>query len=346
MNNKETLKAYNNRLNDNTISLNDILETINTLPEKEEITLQDKEVIPTKETQILTPEEGYNGFNEVVVKPIPDEYIVPSGTLDITENGIQDVTNYAEVNINVEGTVGEPVVEPDYIADGLIAWWEGEDGFDENVQWHSRVGDDYITTGRAQVGTTTVGSSITENPPIYADGAVFNTGIYGFYTQQDYCVQDYTIQAVGRFEGNDTPNYGGMSILIGFNMSASPMIGINDKDSIQFSNGSNLVQGMTYDVLKKNFSASINLESAPPRGGASALRHLGSVNGSDWVTSTASNVTHTSKGNNMTVLCYYTDSYKSCGARIYSIRVYNRKLTHEELQYNYEIDKARFNITE
>lgn len=377
--------------------------------------LQDKEATPTKETQNVTFDTGFDGLHTVTIKPIPDNYIEPTGTKEIKTEGTHDVTEYASVNVDVEPTLqdkqvtitengtqnitadegfdglgnveittnaiedldeelntyateletqevtiddildslsnkvaggGEPVVEPDYITDGLIAWWEGEDGFDENIQWHSRVGDDYITSDQPKLHSGSVGSSLAENPPICADGAVFNMGIYGFYTQRDYCVQDYTIQVVGRFEGNDTPNYSGMGILIGFNVSASPMIGINDKNSIQFSNGSNLVQGMTYNVLKKNFSASINLENAPPRGGASALKHLGSVNGSDWVTSTASNVTHTSKGNNMTVLCYYTDSYKSCGARIYSIRVYNRKLTHEELQYNYKIDKARFDIVE
>lgn len=313
MNNKETLKNLNTRLLNNNTSLKDVLDEVNKL---QEANLQDKVVeIAENGTQTIVADEGYDGLNSV------------------------------EVTTKIEGG-SEPVVEPDYITDGLIAWWEGEDGFDENVQWHSRVGDDYITTTNAQVSATTIGSDITSNPPPCADGAVFNTGIYGLYTQQDYCVQDYTIQAVGRFEGNDTPNYGGMGILIGFNMSASPMIGINDKNSIQFSNGSSLVQGITYNVLKKNFSASINLKTTPPRGSASKLEHLGSVNGSDWVTSTAANATHTSKGNNMTVLAYYTDSYKSCGARIYSIRVYNRKLSHEELQYNYTIDKARFNITE
>lgn len=63
--NKETLKSYNSRLNDNTISLNDILATINTLPEKN---TQDKSVTITENgTQIVTPDEGYSGLNSVEI---------------------------------------------------------------------------------------------------------------------------------------------------------------------------------------------------------------------------------------------------------------------------------------
>ena len=48
--------------------------------------------------------EGYTGFNsEVQVakeKYIPDTYIQPAGTLEVTENGIHDVKKYASVNVS------------------------------------------------------------------------------------------------------------------------------------------------------------------------------------------------------------------------------------------------------
>lgn len=36
------------------------------------------EITPTKETQTITPEGEYDGFDEVIVKPIPDEYVIPN----------------------------------------------------------------------------------------------------------------------------------------------------------------------------------------------------------------------------------------------------------------------------
>lgn len=58
------------------------------------------EVTPTKEDQYIYPEDGFL-FDEVIVEPIPDKYIEPAGTKEITENGTHDVREYASVNVNV-----------------------------------------------------------------------------------------------------------------------------------------------------------------------------------------------------------------------------------------------------
>ena len=69
--------------------------------------LQDKEVTPTKETQIVTADEGFDGLNSTTVKPIPEEYIIPEGELEITENNKQfDVTDKKTVIVNVPNTGG------------------------------------------------------------------------------------------------------------------------------------------------------------------------------------------------------------------------------------------------
>ena len=62
---------------------------------------QEKNVIPTKEKQEITPDEKYNGLSKVIVDKIPDEYIIPSGEINISQNGTYDVTDKTSAKVNV-----------------------------------------------------------------------------------------------------------------------------------------------------------------------------------------------------------------------------------------------------
>ena len=65
--------------------------------------IENLEVTPTKEQQVFNHENSY-GYDEVVVEPIPDEYIIPDGTLPITENATYDVRKFARVSTSVYPT--------------------------------------------------------------------------------------------------------------------------------------------------------------------------------------------------------------------------------------------------
>ena len=69
-------------------------------------TLQSKTVTPTKSTQTVQADSGYDGLDTVTVNPIPSEYIIPTGSQTITENGTVDVSALAQVVVNVTGGGG------------------------------------------------------------------------------------------------------------------------------------------------------------------------------------------------------------------------------------------------
>ena len=63
--------------------------------------LQEKEVIPTKEVQEIVADKTYDGLSRVTVQSIPNEYIIPSGEIEFTQNGTYDVTDKASAKVSV-----------------------------------------------------------------------------------------------------------------------------------------------------------------------------------------------------------------------------------------------------
>ena len=65
-------------------------------------TLQDKTIVPTKQTQTVNADSGYDGLGTVQVDPIPSEYIVPQGKVTINQNGTVNVSQYAEAEVDIQ----------------------------------------------------------------------------------------------------------------------------------------------------------------------------------------------------------------------------------------------------
>lgn len=65
--------------------------------------------IDENSTQTFKPTSGFEATKQITITVnVPGT--VPSGTLDITDNGIKDVKNYAEVNVNVEPNLEQKTV--------------------------------------------------------------------------------------------------------------------------------------------------------------------------------------------------------------------------------------------
>lgn len=299
--------------------------------------------------------------NEILSIETGSQPILQDKSIEITENGTTNIVadegydglNTLKVTTNVPTSGGEPVVEPDYITDGLIAWFDGEDVTDENNHWNSRVGNDYIYSYGNKLGNTTTNPFIMNK---YSKEAT-NNFVYALGTANEYYYDGYTIEVVGRVtsQNNVSGSTGGW--LIASNNSSAFGIGvINDNGEVRFLNDSDQSKEKTYTgYYNKTFGSSIFTKSIGERGATNKYDLLCSVNGENWysVKETA-NSTKTSTRNWFAVMCYYAAPNPNTGSLntyainggVNCIRIYNRQLTNEELAYNHAIDKARFNLDE
>ena len=90
------------------VGLKEVTVNVQTAP-----TLQSKTVTPTKSQQSVSPDSGYDGLSGVTVNAIPDNYVIPTGTVNITANGTHDVSGKASVVVAVpssQPTLNAPTI--------------------------------------------------------------------------------------------------------------------------------------------------------------------------------------------------------------------------------------------
>lgn len=166
--------------------------------------MQSKTITPTKNTQVATPDVGYDGLSKVTVNPIPSNYIVPSGTKTITTNGTHDVTAYANAEVSISSdapelqskevsytpseTVQSQTVSPDSDYDGLSS-------VKVNV---GAVSSTYVGSGVARKSSTDMtvnGATVTAPAGYYSAAAskAVATGTAGTPTATKGSVSNHTI---------------------------------------------------------------------------------------------------------------------------------------------------------
>ncbi len=122
---------------------------------------QEKSVEPSKLKQIIVPDNGFNGLSKVVVNKIADNYVIPTGEIEIKENGNYDVTDKVSVNVNV----------PEKVLDVKSITSNGTyKASDDNLDGYSQIDvnvtaetnwDEYYTNPLTSSGSPSIASSIS-----------------------------------------------------------------------------------------------------------------------------------------------------------------------------------------
>ena len=155
------------------------------VPTGSTINNQDKEVTPTKSTQYITADSGsdYTGLGTVTINPIPNQYIVPTGTKDITANGTGiDVAAYASVDVAVPGGGGSPTLQtktksytPSETAQSEdVTADNGYDGLEKVSVSVGAISSSYVGSGITRCDSTNLsesGGTVTASAGYYAETA-------------------------------------------------------------------------------------------------------------------------------------------------------------------------------
>ena len=126
MDNRETIQSHNTRLSTNNTSLSNLIDTINSLPEPKVYEFQNKSIEITENgTQTVTPDEGYDALNSVVIETnaiedLSEEINIYSTNISSQQTAIQNILD----TFNYKLSSGSEIFAPDYMS---FSQYPGED---------------------------------------------------------------------------------------------------------------------------------------------------------------------------------------------------------------------------
>lgn len=138
----------------------------------EVIRLQTKTATPSSEQVYVAPDSNYIGLSSVIVEAIPSQYVIPSGTIGITQNGITNVAGYASANVNVQPQVSlqSKSIDPDESAHTVMA----DSGYTAlSTVYVGAVSSTYVGSGitRRAASDVTASGSVVSVPSGYYQNA-------------------------------------------------------------------------------------------------------------------------------------------------------------------------------
>ena len=171
---------------------------------------------------------------------------------------------------------------------------------------------------------------------------------------KDYFQNGYTFEVAGLVYSQYNANGSTGGWLMCSNCQGAWGVGVTNEQfyggGLTFLNGSYPTYSQSYTgYFNKRFGVSLYTEEVFSRSSPTgAVRLQASVDGGPYITiqEKSSTSRNSNSWNKMAIMCYYADSGSTyaINGELYCVRIYNRKLTNEEIAHNHEIDKKRFKL--
>lgn len=161
--------------------------------------MQEKEITPTKETQIVEPDRNYDGLKKVTVNKIPDEYIIPSGEIDITQNGTYNVADKATANVNIpEKQLGTKTITKNGIYKAV----------DDNLDGYSEVDIETSGVDINDYFKGTIEGANNENEPGWAKSFLkFRSPLQVVGNSADYMFCNYPLKEIPQIDTSNVTRF-------------------------------------------------------------------------------------------------------------------------------------------